>query len=330
MFKFEYTTTDYQAFLTEFAGALGTPVINDRVIFPESIGKGYIQLIKLPNDLQAIVSDYTVNGPYCIRRQKTQDDYYTLRYEEISANDDLTLLIDADEQKEIQEKHSVIYLTSTIFDISYLAAKGGSVKGINIIFNKDWLAKNLGLTDPNDVLSTYINLKTASCNVEPLDAEYKRLYQEIMQTDNASPLWLGIVQNRMMMIIERFFTRLYEKKQSLTKHIRISKHDISSLQEIEEILTKDVTITPPTIEKLAVTVAMSPAKLKRIFKEVYDSGIYSYYQKQRMVKAREMLLTGDYSVKEVGMHVGYSNLSNFATAFKKEFGVLPGMLKRAG
>lgn len=329
MFKFEYTTVDYRTFLQDFAAALGTTVMNDRVNFPEQFGKGYIQLIELPNGLQALISDYTVYGTYCMRRLKTHDDYYTLRYEEITVNDNFTLLIDAEEQKETTEKYSAIYLTSTIFDISYLVTKGGSLRGLNIFFDKEWLAKHLGLTDPGDVLSTYINLKTASCNIEPLDAEYKRLYNEIMETDSSNPLWLGIIQNRIMLIIERFFSRLYEKNQSLTRHLRISKHDISSLQEVEEILTKDVTISPPTIEKLAVIVAMSPAKLKRIFKEVYDSGIYSYYQKQRMVKAKEMLLTGDYSVKEVGMHLGYSNLSNFATAFKKEYGILPGTLKHA-
>lgn len=330
MFKFEYTTTDYRTFLQDFATALGTTVINDRIVFPEHIGHGFMQLIELPNDLQAIVSDYTIHGTYCIRRLKTHDDYYTLRYEEITINDNFTFLIDADEHKETSDKHSAIYLTSTIFDISYLVTKGGSIKGMNIVFNKEWLGKHLGINDSSDVLSTYINLKTASSNVEPLDAEYKRLFNEIMETSHDNPLWLGIVQNRIMLIIERFFTRLYDKNQSLTKHVRISRHDISSLQEVEEILTKDVTVSPPTIEELATTVAMSPAKLKRIFREVYDSGIYSYYQKQRMVKAREMLLTGDYSVKEVGMHVGYSNLSNFATAFKKEFGILPGTLKHAG
>ena len=36
-----------------------------------------------------------------------------------------------------------------------------------------------------------------------------------------------------------------------------------------------------------------------------------------------MLTTGKYSVKQVGVNIGFSNLSNFAKAFKKEFGVLP-------
>jgi AraC-like DNA-binding protein len=36
-----------------------------------------------------------------------------------------------------------------------------------------------------------------------------------------------------------------------------------------------------------------------------------------------MLRTVNFSVKQVGVYIGFSNLSNFAKAFKKEFGVLP-------
>jgi AraC-like DNA-binding protein len=43
--------------------------------------------------------------------------------------------------------------------------------------------------------------------------------------------------------------------------------------------------------------------------------------------ARDLLLRGDYSVKEVGLQVGYSNLSNFAAAFKKEFKLLPSEIR---
>jgi len=46
-------------------------------------------------------------------------------------------------------------------------------------------------------------------------------------------------------------------------------------------------------------------------------------RRNRLEKAKEMLKTGNYSVKQVGYDIGFSNLSNFAKAFKKEFGILP-------
>jgi AraC-like DNA-binding protein len=50
---------------------------------------------------------------------------------------------------------------------------------------------------------------------------------------------------------------------------------------------------------------------------------WNFLQRNRLEQAREMLKTGTFSVKQVGINIGFSNLSNFAKAFRKEFGMLP-------
>jgi AraC-like DNA-binding protein len=89
------------------------------------------------------------------------------------------------------------------------------------------------------------------------------------------------------------------------------------------MLTSEKLVLPPSMKELARSVAMSESKLKRIFKIVYGAPVFEYFQKHRMQKARQMLLSGAFSVKDVGYTLGYSNLSNFSVAFKKEFGKLP-------
>ncbi len=42
-----------------------------------------------------------------------------------------------------------------------------------------------------------------------------------------------------------------------------------------------------------------------------------------MNRAKVLMLTHKYSIKEIGSQLGYSNLSNFSIAFKKEFKQLP-------
>nr|MBP9215318.1 helix-turn-helix transcriptional regulator [Chitinophagaceae bacterium] len=86
---------------------------------------------------------------------------------------------------------------------------------------------------------------------------------------------------------------------------------------------KDFSVVPPGIPKLARMAAMSPSKLKTSFRDVYGLPIYQYFQKHRMNKAKAMLLSQKYNVREVGIDVGFSNLSNFAKAFKKSFDQLP-------
>jgi AraC-like DNA-binding protein len=126
-----------------------------------------------------------------------------------------------------------------------------------------------------------------------------------------------------MLLLERFFAQIHKKMNDTHFDVKLSNDDITRLKEIQATLLKDYTVEPPGIAKLAKLAAMSPSKLKNSFKEVYGLPIYQYYQKHRMNKAKAMLLSKKYSVREVGMEVGFSNLSNFAKAFRKSFDQLP-------
>ena len=109
--------------------------------------------------------------------------------------------------------------------------------------------------------------------------------------------------------------------------IRMSREEIEQMMRVEEQLLASLS-EPPTISQLARDAAMSPSKLKKQFKDVFGLPVYEYFQKKRMQKARELLLEGNRSIKSVGMELGFSNLSNFSMAFRKEFGKLPSeMLK---
>jgi AraC-like DNA-binding protein len=132
-----------------------------------------------------------------------------------------------------------------------------------------------------------------------------------------------VVQNRVLLLLERFFTRIYAKMNDTHFDVKLSNDDISRLKLIETELLKDFSVEPPGIPKLARMAAMSPSKLKNSFKEIYGMPIYQYYQKHRMNKAKAMLLSKKYTVRDVGIEVGFSNLSNFAKAFKKSFDQLP-------
>ena len=80
---------------------------------------------------------------------------------------------------------------------------------------------------------------------------------------------------------------------------------------------------PPTFISLAKIALMSSTSLKTKFKKMYGTTVFEYFQSVRMQRARILLLTHKYSVKQIGHQLGYSNLSNFTIAFKKEFNQLP-------
>jgi AraC-like DNA-binding protein len=79
----------------------------------------------------------------------------------------------------------------------------------------------------------------------------------------------------------------------------------------------------PALADLARRVGLSESTLKRGFHQVFGATVFGYLRQQRMERARALLQSGEATVLEAAARVGYSNPSNFAAAFRRQFGVNP-------
>lgn len=105
----------------------------------------------------------------------------------------------------------------------------------------------------------------------------------------------------------------------------IPLRDRKLLTAARERLLRDLA-NPPTIAELARETGLNQLKLKRGFKAMFGHSIYALFQRERMDRARVLLR--DHGVTETAMILGYSNVSHFSAAFRKQFGVLPREARR--
>lgn len=326
MFQFLVNHTNYEEMVRDLAKQINVPVVNNRMDFPSEIADGYSMFVNIPSRLQVHIFDVKFNKDVRYSRPKVVNEFYTLRFEDIIINDSVVITIDEDKIKESNTNRSIAYLTSSLFDWAIMGTKGSHYKGVHILFDKEFLQEHLDLQKVEDVIATYISLKAENFTIMPLDSTFRRWFDKIFETSPDNHMYKTIITNRVMLLGERFFTNLYEKMKNPTFRIPLSQDDIDRVMKVEKILTKDIFQPAPSINQLSKMVAISESKLKKDFKIMYGVPIYEYYQRTRMHAAQEKLITGKYSVKEVAMELGYSNLSNFTIAFKKEFGILPSQL----
>lgn len=326
MFQFNYNYSNYRELLNDLAVATESTVQGNKLQFSGKVFSGYGWLMEMPNGLQALVTDIELMVDVLFQRIKSSEEYYLLHVEEMSFENELTLKVGEENVPVHMNQRSAVFLTSSQFNFGYLARKGTLFRSITILLDKNWMAKYLGIKNDDEVLQKYIGLKAENLNLEPFDTEYRRLMDEIINDQQEKPFRKIIVQNRMMMLIEYFFSRLYKKMASVKNLLKISNTEIGKLMKAESLLVNDFSKPPPTIPELARKATMSETKFKTFFKKVYGQSPYNYYQINRMNRARQLLLSKKYSVKEVGRKLGFSNLSNFTIAFKKVFNELPSEL----
>lgn len=85
---------------------------------------------------------------------------------------------------------------------------------------------------------------------------------------------------------------------------------------------------PPGVKALARACGLNTFRLKQGFREIYGQSIRATYHAERMREAWRLIAEERLSVGEAGHRVGYVNLSHFCDAFRRQFGLRPGELKR--
>ena len=96
------------------------------------------------------------------------------------------------------------------------------------------------------------------------------------------------------------------------------------LQYIEENLDDSL----PNIKALADHFTITEKKLSNSFKKMYQQTPYTYYMGRKLLRAMELLKTSDLSIEEIAFNIGYNARSGFHKAFKKKFGITPGVVQR--
>lgn len=82
-----------------------------------------------------------------------------------------------------------------------------------------------------------------------------------------------------------------------------------------------------SLADMAREMGSNPTTLQRQFRTLHGCSIFDYLRQQRLARAHQLLLQGA-SVTEAALQASYGSPANFATAFRRQYGVCPRSLRR--
>lgn len=121
-------------------------------------------------------------------------------------------------------------------------------------------------------------------------------------------------------LLSLIYFDIYEKHFGTTAHLRLQ----TAREHIERNFCEKL-----RLEELAELSDMSVTNFRREWTRIYGESPMQYRDRVRVSYARELLLSGYYTVTEVADKCGFSDVSYFARFFKKHTGVPPGAFKRS-
>lgn len=128
--------------------------------------------------------------------------------------------------------------------------------------------------------------------------------------------------------IELFLLQIEQlDKSGCSAHTKLKTRDIESLHEIKQYLERNFD-QPTSIAALSREAGINSMKLKTGFKQLFNTTVFGYLHTIRMQEAKRLLLDENLYVNEVAEKTGYRYPHHFSAAFKKEFSISPGQLRR--
>lgn len=101
-----------------------------------------------------------------------------------------------------------------------------------------------------------------------------------------------------------------------------NQKQVRGVKEVAAFITEDLA-KHYTIEQLAQKFEISATALKKCFRGVYGSSLYSYLRTYKLQVAEKMLIQTNAPITEIATKIGYENPNKFTSAFKSVYGVPP-------
>ncbi|WP_188929654.1 helix-turn-helix transcriptional regulator [Puia dinghuensis] len=319
MVMYSFQLENFEKWLEGLAARLNSTVTNRSLSIPAHLGSGTIHAQNINPHLSYAVMNFKLDSDLELHRESGATGF-VISFNMVEVQKELLV---GHRQQIISDKRPFrndIFLTDAR-DSAFVRMTTGSTVRRLLIFCSHELAMQYLPQDIFTKLSVFARENSISDHPLFINLSHRTMLKEIFELKENDPLMPIRRLSGIIHLIEKFLHSFLRQEQAALPRT-VKKNDLESMQHVEHILSSRLEGFP-SLESLAQEVFMSTSKLKNLFKQVYGHTLYDYYNKSRLQRAKDLLITGQCSIKQAGSEIGFSNLSHFAKAFRKEFGILP-------
>lgn len=196
-------------------------------------------------------------------------------------------------------------------------------KAIDIKINKNFLEKNFpSLVEiyKND----FSSLPSATLKNQP--SKNIHLARELFYSPFDKELENIYLQSKVLELIYNEFNELLNTKENKSSKIKLNEDDIEALHKIRELILFENDFSD--LLSFSKKVRLNEFKIKYGFKQLFNTSVGQLILEQKMLYAKQLLESSEFSVQEISKFVGYKHQQNFSTAFIKFFGISPKTLMK--
>lgn len=160
-------------------------------------------------------------------------------------------------------------------------------------------------------------------------------YFNYFEAENISPINLAAIEHRFQRLLESWEDRhsvnqaksiIYDILEKVASDVEPSI-DHTTFAKCVRYINAHYCDPTLNVEKIYHETFTSASSLQRAFKSHFGISPKQYLDKQRMIKALELLIDKDLSIKQIAVECGFTDEKYFSRVFKKNYGYPPSQFR---
>ena len=201
--------------------------------------------------------------------------------------------------------------------------KGSRVRKVNISMPAAWLSKlsQAELNLQNSQINAFVSTHLAIQEWQPSTTSIRCDEDIIAANEDKSPLNQIAVSMWAFQILFDALSQINGEAEGFTTN-KVRERDLNRTRIIKDYINTHIK-EELHLEDIAKEMNMSVATLQRLYKQCFGTTVIQYVRSKKLQLARQSLIYDGSSINQAAYIAGYSNASNFSTAFQREFGYPP-------
>ena len=327
---FELRITEDTDFLAALTAATGRPPEQGKLVLPAALGTGYIQQIDCGPRLRLIIYQCELNQEVWFRKTAfaTGQDTLVFSFRHLSPPGPARARQPGPPGN---ARHPAalpaVRVASADMDFEFYAPAHTPINSLLIGADSSLFRDLLAPGQVNGVVQQLLAGGQAFLYEEIISPTMQAVAAQLVAAEAPAELRRYYQKVKAEELVYLFLAELLKRRHAPVYPLSVA--DARQLDQVRDKLLADLS-TPPSLPALADFAGLSESKLKRLFKQVFGTTIYTYYQTVRMLEAAQLLREQRFTVSEVGNQLGFTNLSHFTRLFERHVGLKPKQYQQAG
>ena len=315
--QFNYTPTSDTGLLAAFGEATGSVVTNGVLTIADTLGKGVIRGFDLSPSIRMMVHQYVLTEELIFRRMATKQERgnsLTITFQNVLHGHGT-----GGQSPASGYRLPSVQVTSADMDFETVFPAHTEINTIIIAVRLAYL-NELVPAGSDSVLQTLL-AGTQPCVYEAISSpQIQDLAAQLLTATVPALLHDFYYKLKAEELIYLFLLEFIRRQHVPGPALRPA--DVTRMYALRDKLMADLSVLP-NLPDLARFSGISESKMTRLFRQIFGSSIYDYYQTLRMHEAAYLIREQTLSIAEAGYRVGFSNLSHFSRLFEKHYGTTP-------